>query len=772
MTRHRRITATTLGLLAAVGLLMATVSFAPRMAAAQELDELVDEARQFDERIERLETRYLKPAILESRYKLETRFNDARVAYMLEDYSKASLLLVDVVRDPKIERFDSYRQALFLLGDSLYQRRNFLSAKNYLQKLVEMGPGSYYQRGVVRLLEIAAKTESYDGVGELYDRVEGAEVSPAVNYMRGKTLYQQGKPDEARPFLVRAARSDEYAFRARYLRGVSLVAEGRLEEARAVFETITQEMTPETDEETSVFHLGYLALGRIAYEQGDVERAIDLYQRLPRNSEHFDRALYELTWVLVSRKNYKAASRNADIFLYLSNPDPSFIPEVRLLKADLMLRLDRYEEATQAYDNVIETFQPVRETMVRYARGNGDMRGHFREMVERQLSGQDPDYLPDRAREWVDEDEQMKQVKVAIDDVVALRNDIQETAEALEEIEARLNSGSRIKSFPEIAEGMAVAIEAESQLIQLRESLLEREYGLLRPVMNEQEKARWETLRAELAEFQQRYKAVPKTRDEVQQREQHLANQFEQLRDQLDKVAYQIDGQRQQLKSINEYVRKNLEGQMSEKRRERVDQLRGEVRNNIRQLEGREKQLRRKLALTRQKVGVGDRVTKRERELRKKYRGLLAERREFLQKMHGRVGASKQGDLQKIEQARNQLPPAYARLQGFFSKMREIVDEKSADLQRTIEQERQILDKRRQRLRALIDDTKDATTRMALRNYVEVKENFDEIVLRGDVGLIDVAWQRKEGKTDEINQLRENRRAELKALRDSFEEVR
>ena len=84
----------------------------PAAAGAQSVKELVGEVDGFDARVSKLEQRYLKPAMLASRYKIEARYNDARVAYFMQDYSGASILLVDVVRNDKFQKFESFREAL------------------------------------------------------------------------------------------------------------------------------------------------------------------------------------------------------------------------------------------------------------------------------------------------------------------------------------------------------------------------------------------------------------------------------------------------------------------------------------------------------------------------------------------------------------------------------------------------------------------------------------------------------------------------------------
>ena len=745
----------------------------PRGAQTQPLSELLEEARNFEDRVSRLEDQYLKPAILESRYKLETRFNDGRVAYMLEDFDRASLLLVDIVRHPRFGEFESRREVLYMLGDSLYQRRNYLSAKKYFQQIVDEGRGKHFQDAIVSLLEIAAKTGDYSDVDHLYEQFDSQrQVSPGVNYIRGKTLFRQGSPDRAVPFLNRAMESDKWEYRARYLKGVCLADQKKYQEARDVFSNLAGDIDPKTEQARNILHLSFLARGRVAYEQGKLEEAIDLYQRLPRSSDHFDRALYELTWVLVSRKSYEEASRNADIFLYLSNPDPTFIPEIKLLKADLLLRLDKYKESTAAYREVIKQFKPVRREIHTFLSERENLRDFFRNLVDDELSGDNPTYLPNKVQKWIDKGGEMKKVRRTIEDVSQLEEDLQRTREALAQVEARVTSGSSVKSFPTLAEGMAVGIQAENELIQLRESLLEKEYKLLAPVMSAEEKSEWRAMREDLSKFQERYKKVPKTASEVQKREKKVQKKFEKLREELDAVAYQLDGQRDQLESVNKYIREHYDGELPESKKREVAALREEVRQNIKELSKREEKLRQRIAVARQKVGVGDQVTEKESKLRDEYRDKLSKRRAFLEDLHGRVGSGKRSKLDRIQQARSQLPPAYARLQGFFKRMEKVVTEKSTELQETIARERKLLERRASRLEQLTQESKKTATKVAYTNFVEVKRKFDEIVLRGDVGLIDVAWSKKEGKTDDLNQLRENRRSALKALQQSFEEVR
>src|SRR5690606_9549176 len=202
---------------------------------------------------------------------LETRFNDARVAYLLGDYVRASVMFVAVVDNPKVRQFDSYRDALYLLGDSLYQLRSYRAARSYFRVIVDMGPGKNYQESVIRLLEIASVIDDYDGVDALYARLDSMQtINSALAYMRGKTLYRQKKYGEARQWFQRASADGEHAFAARYYEGITFAVQRQLAPAREAFQSIVGQ-APRTPRDSNIVDLAQLALGRLAYEEGDFD---------------------------------------------------------------------------------------------------------------------------------------------------------------------------------------------------------------------------------------------------------------------------------------------------------------------------------------------------------------------------------------------------------------------------------------------------------------------------------------------------------------------
>ena len=55
--------------------------------------------------------------------------------------------------------------------------------------------------------------------------------------------------------------------------------------------------------------------------------------------------------------------------------------------------------------------------------------------------------------------------------------------------------------------------------------------------------------------------------------------------------------------------------------------------------------------------------------------------------------------------------------------------------------------------------------------FTKVADKFYDLVVRSDVGIIDVAWGLKDQKTGTVNKLTNQKNSELKALDDDFRKV-
>ncbi|HEY6002698.1 MAG TPA: hypothetical protein VIV57_07470 [Anaeromyxobacter sp.] len=59
---------------------------------------------------------------------------------------------------------------------------------------------------------------------------------------------------------------------------------------------------------------------------------------------------------------------------------------------------------------------------------------------------------------------------------------------------------------------------------------------------------------------------------------------------------------------------------------------------------------------------------------------------------------------------------------------------------------------------------KDLVGRIAYRSFLDVRAQFYKLVLKADVGIVDVAWSRKRQRLDKIQQLSQQKANEIEQL--------
>ncbi|MEC9439817.1 MAG: tetratricopeptide repeat protein [Myxococcota bacterium] len=722
-----------------------------------------------------LEDRYLKPELLRTEFSLETRFNDARVAYELKQFDRASYLFLDVISRSDAS-FGGYRASHYFLADSLAKQRNFIGARTYLKELIAMGKGEYHQEALVKFLEIAYATDNYEGVQEIYTMLDSnTNEAPALSYLRGKTLYEQENYSEARKYFMRSATAREFENKGRYFAAVTLVNEGNLDEANKIFEALTKGI-PNDPGDLRVYYLSYLSLGRVAYEQEKYQDALLHYNRIERDDPNFIDATYESAWANIQLERFEQAGRLLDTLL-LAEPDPETYTRALLLKADLAMRVDDYDTALESYETVLERFEPVRQQLDDFAKEHEDLRGFFRSLVREDLTLDVPEGLPTirtdfkalPPEKWLTQDEKLEQARQLIDDVGLARVNLLSAFDDLEQIEARLNSGAAVKSFPKLAEGMALVTELESQLINVQRLLVSKLSASISPSLTGADKATWDAIRQDLDMLEARYKVIPEDAEALKEREKQVSKDFQRLREQLNEVGYSIDQVRAELTAIETYMQLQ-DVPLSEEERAEVDALREELRQTIKALEDEQVRLRAEIARARESVGAGDVVSVPERSLRQLYMGKLAEASDFL--LTKRSLAKNPSELAQIERLRGQIPPLYGRISSYYVQMDGIVGTKADEVRKTLANLRKVLQTQSGELDLVTQDSKGFAGDVALQTFVNRREQFTGIVLRADVGKIDVLFQSKEDSTNKINDLFQKRTNELRALQEAFEEVR
>ncbi|MGB5523051.1 MAG: hypothetical protein WBM96_10825, partial [Polyangiales bacterium] len=170
--------------------------------------------------------------------------------------------------------------------------------------------------------------------------------------------------------------------------------------------------------------------------------------------------------------------------------------------------------------------------------------------------------------------------------------------------------------------------------------------------------------------------------------------------------------------------------------------------------------IRRRLEVGRLHVGVGD----------KRYQADDVERDELIDLVERERRLAGSGGPQ-FDAAFSRVAALERRLDQRDAELAAVVNRRVSQMLATVEEETAHLRRYRAALGSLEGEAEDVVGAITYLNFNRVHDRFYDLVLRADVGKIDVSWARREDHRVRIDTLTRERARELQALDDEFRDV-
>ncbi|MFH1808427.1 MAG: hypothetical protein ABIJ09_06775 [Pseudomonadota bacterium] len=135
------------------------------------------------------------------------------------------------------------------------------------------------------------------------------------------------------------------------------------------------------------------------------------------------------------------------------------------------------------------------------------------------------------------------------------------------------------------------------------------------------------------------------------------------------------------------------------------------------------------------------------------------------------MDAETQQMLTEVDTVAVELENVIGRLERFRGALDGHVESYVTEMKRAISREERLLDEHERETLRYQNQAGDVAAGAAVQALRGVRNDFHDFVLRADVGLVDMSWQMKKEKSDEISKMVKRQRAELKALDVEFGEV-
>ncbi len=774
---------------------------APRPSSrelAPRLDAVEKALRGAEETLLSVETQYLQRADPSEAEAHTQRYSDGEIHYQLGDWPAASILFYDLVSDPRFRAHPRYPDALFYLADSLLEQRNYIGARMYLRELLALPSSTRRHREALsRYVTVAGRLNHYEGIEASVEQartLHGGRLPPEIAYVHAKWLFRRKdlSPSEriaqARAAFTPLAQATQGSFRfqAAYHLGVLSMQEGDLPAAIARFQKLATPpaaqaaqtapgktgprriaLTPE-EEARHVRELALLSLGRLLYETGRFDEALDRYGQVPRDSESFPDSLYESAWVHVRLGHYQQAKNALDILMLVA-PGSQLAAEGRLLQGNLLLKLRRYDEATDAYTHVIDTFRPAREQVDTLLGSNRDPVAYFDRLLGRTDGPPDLNsLLPSLVLKYATTQREVADAVRMVDDVDSSRRGRQEAAAIAKRILEALDTRA-LESFPELQEANRRGDAVDTAITHADAELVRVETLALEGVLTPGERARLAALRGEREPMERRFTALPTTLEGWEARRERM-----QLRvDEVDREAHRLTYELQSLQAIGASIRQWVADSRPQRQtppdeeREFLLQLQAEIQT-LTDLQAELASTRARLADERNAV---DTALAGEQAIRVSYADSLRRERAVLREAESRADADVLVTLRRTQAMRQRMDRMHGRVTSARSAVREQLERQGRVIREKVVAEQKLLERYEAEVAAVSGDARLLVGRIAYDSIRRVRQQFYELELKADVGVVDVAFNEKQDKTTDIQTLSTQKDEALRELDADFQDV-
>jgi TolA-binding protein len=756
-------------------LLVATVALAVGSVAgtgtADEIDNLGGKVMELDSRTVELDHN-LKPPMPPGPEIADRRLIDAQVLYELKNYEMAAIILYDLVE--KYPNSLAYPEALFYLADSLFQKRDYLSSRRFFEKIVAEGPQTpRYQEALQRLIDLALHTRDYspvDGYIAKLEQMPPDKQLPSVPYVKGKYFFFRQQYSRALDTLKAIGPGHVYYFHSLYFVGAAYVAMGTesLPHALDTFGTILK-AEPKTDSQKKITELAHMAMARIFMDRGQYTNSLDEYAKIGLKSDLFNDALYESAWVSIKSKDYAKAARSLDLLL-LNAPESNLIPEVRLLIGQLQIRQDSFAQATDTFTKTRSAYEPVHMSLKEALAKLPDAPAYFRDLINQNLTKFDTaNIVPPGSLKWVRQEPEVDNVSTLIGDEADLRKSLDEAEDIVRRLEKAMSGPARVNVFPDLANARAKAVAISNETTQVKQQLANRMSKIISPVAGAEQESK--ALEAERDAIEAKLRGLPTTPDAIAEKQAKARMQFVELDKRAVELLTQLNGVRASAVATRKYyhdeVEKTLPPAQQQAAQREIDGFINEVDSEGDTTD----RLRRDIDDARGSVGVDDADMQQVAALKTQYDDVLKRMHALDVRVRSRLSSQDAAKAEQIESILDRARAVEQKLAAFNARIEEMLDVRLKDIQAELNDEKAHVAIYRQQLGGYTAESADVGGGIMAESLKAVTQRFYNVVVRADVGIIDVAWALKDSSTRNDNRLVAERKRELKLLDDEFKEV-
>ncbi len=572
---------------------------------------------------------------------------------------------------------------------------------------------------------------------------------PQLRYSHGRYLYLTGNHaaaiaelDALSPMDVPISRGGpdaEWRVRAAYIAGAAALAKGDVDDALDRFSRITKSR-PSAPRERQVVELAWMALGRIHHDRDDTDDAVRAYKRIGRDSPFFPEAMYETAWTLLRAARFDQAVQALDLLL-LYDPRSSIVPEIKQLRGKVRIQQRDYKGAEEEFLGLRREFDRLGTQLGRKLQAKGDATEYFAAVI-----GEDMEHfslasiLPVGALPVARSLPRAVQAEDLARDVGKLERELGETRDLLARMEEAVRAKEKARLFSDLAAHIAGLDNVEDDLLGIEEALVARR-GEGRDL------GKAERTRVELRD------KVDRPLGNKTDKQRLAVTRLQRLLEKAHKLDLTVASMRAELVATERYYEESRKEQKIDHQgflREAAT-----MRDTIAELEA-------EVIALRERIDRGRAALRYEDPLREARTRAIILYRQHITGMYAALG--KRGNQAEVDALWKKAESLQARADKARVALDRTAGKRLEHAMEILEEERANLDAYKVELTGKKGESKTVVADVLAASYADVVTELGSLVLRSEVGLLDVAWAMKEAETEEIQRLEVERDREIGEL--------
>ena len=196
-----------------------------------------------------------------------------------------------------------------------------------------------------------------------------------------------------------------------------------------------------------------------------------------------------------------------------------------------------------------------------------------------------------------------------------------------------------------------------------------------------------------------------------------------------------------------------------------------DMRTTLEQLRGLHDKLREAIADARRDASAAGGIGEVERETTKKLSDTLQRELTIEKGAMARLTGSDRLQVERMMDLLGRTDAIDTQLHAFDQRVDAQVNARLEKVTRYLQAGKEELTLAANKLGAIVEQSKSMGGGLAQAMFTKVADKFYDLVVRSDVGIIDVSWGLKDQKTSVVTKLTNQKNLELKALDEDFRKV-